>query len=70
MLLFDKSIEFISQKACFLAIKGMLLSAENRKKTARFVNLLYFFLMIHPSNLLAERPGVSRLLLEDDKNFG
>ena len=69
MLLSHKSIEFIHRKACFLATKRMLLSAENRKN--RLVLSIYFTFTYYllPITYYLMAVSVSRLRRDDDKNF-
>jgi len=50
--------------------KTHALSDRKMQKTARFVILLYFLPITHPSKLLNWRFGVSRWSLRDERNFG
>ena len=50
--------------------KTHALSDRKMQKTARFVILLYFLPITHPSKLLNWRFGVSRWSLCDERNFG
>ena len=70
MLLLDKSIAFIAQKACFLSIKRMLLSREKREKRPILFIFFTFTCYLSPINYYLIAAGVSRWSHEDDKNFG
>ena len=70
MLLLDKSIAFIAQKACFLSIKSMLLSREKREKRPFLFIIFTFTGYLLPINYYLIAASVSRWSPEDDKKIG
>ena len=69
MLLLDKSIAFIRQKACFLTIKRMVLSAGNHENRPILSNPFTFTCYLLPMTYYRIAAGASRLHRDDDKNF-
>ena len=69
MLLLDKSIAFIRQKACFLTIKHMVLSAGNHENRPVLSNRFTFTCYLLPMTYYRIAAGASRLLSDDDKNI-
>ena len=70
MLLCDKSIAFIHQKACFRAIKRMLLSREKHENCLILFIFFTFTCYLLPITYYLIAASVSRWCREDDKNFG